>query len=248
MAFAKPTQLTSWSFSRYSTYKQCPLRAKLLYLEKLPEPKNPAMDRGNTIHQLAEQFVKGALPRLPAELKAHGDLFKRLKAKRKKMPDQVLVEDTWAFTKDWSRTVWNDWTGCVLRIKMDCAELTVPGDGAPALTINDWKTGKFSPQYNVEDYLEQLQLYALGALKIFGAQHPGLRVLPRLVYLDAGVMYPDYTLPETKVYTVADLVPLTKAWEKKVTPLLRDKTFAPRPSDKCRWCHFSQAKGGPCKF
>ena len=144
MPWNKPTQIKSWSYSRYSTYAQCPYKAKLLYIDKLPMTRNDAMIRGDAIHKLAEKFLKGELPRLPAELKNFAEDFKELKALRKKKPEMISIEETWAMRSDWSETVWDDWAGCWLRIKTDVSHLTEE-DNAPVCVITDYKTGKFRP-------------------------------------------------------------------------------------------------------
>lgn len=235
-------QITSWSFSRYNDYRQCPLKAKLKHVDKIAEPGNDAMERGNMIHDLAERYIKGFIPRLPPELVKFKEVFAALKKQYKKRTNGMVVEDTWAFTKDWTETQWNDWTHCVVRIKLDCAvhedEIT--------LRVKDWKTGKFRPEQN-EEYVEQLELYALAALVL----HPHIeRVLPELVYLDLGIVYPPEDEP--LVFTRADIPRLKKLWEKRTKAMLNDKTFAPRPNDKCKWCFYRNsnkaAGGGQCKY
>lgn len=246
MAWSKPTTITSWSFSRYSQYKKCPLAAKFAFIDKIQQPQNDAMKRGDAIHKMAEAYVKGVTRALPVELKKFTKLFKDLKARLKKRPETITVEETWAFRKDWSRTVWNDWTGCWVRIKLDVAwvdETTV--------FVNDYKTGKFNPQFGLDDYLEQLELYAAAALIIYADRGPNLKVIPSLHYLDHGITYPPEG--EEKVYTPKDLPALKKQWEKRTKPMLNDKTFAPKPNRLCGWCFYGQdgkAKGGPglCKF
>lgn len=241
MAWKKPTTITSWSYSRLSTYEQCPQLAKYKYIDKLPEPGSPAMERGSAIHKAAEDFLNGTIPRLPASLQFYGDEAKRVRKMRKADPESVTVETTWAFRADWTETKWNDWAGCRLRVKLDVAQLE-----DDTLTITDWKTGKYSPQWNLQGYVDQVELYATAALTLYGGDLPAVRVVPRLVFLDAGVVYPH--LEETKVFTVADAPRLRKTWEKRAKPMLADKKFAPRPSSKCRWCHFRKENGGPCKF
>ena len=71
--------ITAWSFSRYSTYKQCPAKLKYSAIDKLKEPPNAAMARGAAIHTLAEDYVKGKGKALPPELKLFADLFKMLR-------------------------------------------------------------------------------------------------------------------------------------------------------------------------
>lgn len=236
-------QIKSWSFSRYSDYKQCPLKAKLKHIDKIKEPPNKAMERGTEIHNKAEFYIKGKIGRLPKELKEFANLFKWLRKQYKKAISGMTVEETWAYTKKWDETAWNDWTGCWLRIKMDCA---FHEDDDATMIIKDWKTGKFRPE-NVEELVEQLELYALGAMIL----HEHIeKVKPMLVYLDQGTTYP--TNSEDLVFTRKDIPRLRKVWEKRVRPMFNDKKFPPRPNDRCCWCFFRKSNkangGGQCRY
>jgi PD-(D/E)XK nuclease superfamily len=223
--------LTAWSFSRYSMYKECPLKVKFTAIDKLKEPSNSAMERGNQIHNLAENYIKGTIKSLPPELKLFKDEITMLKKSFKKDSAAMVVED-------WSEAEWFDMIRCWVRIKLDCAH-HIDGE---TLVVTDWKTGKFRDEKN-QDYLEQLELYALSAMLM----HPHIeRVRPRLAYLDLGIYYP--APGNDLVYTRADIPKLQKAWEKRVKPMMSDTTFAPRPNNNCRWCYFGQSglkKGGP---
>lgn len=241
----KPTKplpkVTSWSFTRYSDYNKCPAFFRYKHLEKISEPGNDAMQRGSDIHKLAENYTKGIVKKLPEELALFAEEFAALKKQKIK-----IVEDTWAFKADWSETVWNDWAGCWLRIKMDAAYVNVEH---MALVPIDHKTGKCRDEEHAK-YLEQLELYAIGGL----LKYPEVKVVsPRLWYLDHGIVYPDPEEHEIE-FVRADLPGLQKKWEKKVIPIFKDTTFKPTPSDSaCRWCYFGQsgkAKGGPgvCRF
>lgn len=237
-------QLTSWSFSRYSTYQQCPLKAKLNFIDKIQEPPNQAMARGAQIHNLAEDYIKGKVAKLAPELASFKDEFKRLRTMFKKVSQSMVVEDQWAFTKDWDETAWNDWTGCWVRIKLDCAH----HEEDTILVVTDWKTGKYREEKN-EEYVEQLELYALSALLL----HEHIEeVRPRLAYTDLGRIYPNGEDEPELIYTRADIPRLKKLWEKRVKPMLNDKTFAPRPNSLCKWCFYragnKAAGGGQCKY
>lgn len=234
MATSKP--ITSWSFSRYSVYKQCPAKFKYKNIDKLPEPPSAAMERGSAIHNLAEGYVKGTIPKMPPELSLFKDQFNKLKKEKIK-----IVEESWAFRKDWSHTTWNSWSDCWLRVKMDAAYINVEHN---ALVVVDHKTGKCREEEH-NKYAEQLELYALAGLK----QYPDIAVVsPRLWYLDHGVTYPDPEEEELEFFRKDELA-LQKKWEKKVVPMFTDKTFKPTPSDSaCRFCHYSKARGGPCKY
>lgn len=240
MATLTLKKLTSWSFSRYTDYTTCPARAKYKHIDKLKEPPSPAVERGRRIHTLCEQYVKGELDKLPPELQLFKEEFAKLRKlyKNKKLP--MEVEENWAFTATWGPSQWDDWNGCWVRIKLDCAHCETPG----VVVITDYKTGKMN-DYNTSAYAEQLELYALAAL--LRSTWEEVTVLPRLMYLDHGVVYPPANQQIT--YTKADLPRLLATWNQRVKPMLADTRFAPKPSaNACRWCAFSASKGGPCKY
>lgn len=248
MAWLKPTNFTSWSFSRLNAWEVCPLAAKLSLIDKVPQPPrlpDHPMERGDRIHKLAEAYVKGDAPArpFPPELERFKEEFSRLRKLRRKDSELVVVEETWAFRKDWTVTRWDDWSGCWLRVKLDLCEF----DGETVRPI-DVKTGKFSPQWNLPDYLRQVELYALAALIVYADVGPELRVSPRLMYTDAGVVYPE--AGESQVYTPADLPGLKKKWERAAKPMLADRTFKPKPHRFCSSCHFrkdnKEQGGGQC--
>lgn len=155
-----------------------------------------------------------------------------------KISQSMIVEDSWAMTKAWEETAWNDWAECWLRLKLDCAH----HESDTVLVITDWKTGKFRPMKN-EEYVQQLELYALVALIL----HEHIEeVRPRLVYLDEGIIFPHEN--ERLVYTRKDIPRLKKEWEKRVKAMMSDTIFAPRPNNLCRFCHYRSENNGPCKF
>lgn len=228
-------QITSWSFSRYNVYKSCPAKAMYKFILKLPEPGSPQMDRGTDIHKLAEDYTKGILKKLPSELSLFKDEFAALK--RQKIKD---VEDSWTFKADWSLTTWNDWNGAWLRVKLDVGYLNPTHNVYVPI---DHKTGKFRQEKN-DEYEEQLQLYALAALKRF----PHIAaVSPRLWYLDDGIIHPNLDTDEI-VYYRKDEPYLEKLWQSKVKKMLSDKTFKPTPGNACRFCHYRKENSGPCKY
>lgn len=231
-------KLTSWSFSRYSDYKQCPAKAKFKHIDKLKEPPNKAMLRGLAIHGMAEDFIKGTVRRLPEELATFSDDLLLLREWYGTHEGSVLVEESWAFTREWDATEWSNWSECYLRVKTDVA--FYDNAAKTKLTIVDWKTGRQRPEKEA-DYVEQLELYVLSALKLL----PNVvEVRPWLAYVDSGSIYPD----STTVYTREDLTNLTTIWERRITPMMEDTVFPPNPGNACTWCHFKKANGGPCQF
>lgn len=257
MSWAKPQpqKLTAWSFSRWSVYDQCPLKAKLQFIDKIQEPSDPngPMARGDAIHKAAQAYIEGPgrTMKLIPELKGVNSTLQMLRKRYRADPESMTVEQTWAFKSDWTRTTWNDWRGCWLRIKVDVSWQEIDED-VLVVHVKDWKSGKFSPQYNLPEYLLQLDLYATGALTIFNDDDfPKVRVLPHLHYTDAQLTYP--ATGEEKVYTQKDKKRLQKEWTNRVKPMLNDTTFQAKPNSKCRWCFYGQAgkvKGGPgiCRY
>lgn len=201
------------------------------------------MARGAAIHEKAEQYIKGIAAKLDPELKQFSDVFKRMRVLYKKRTAGIVVEDDWAFTNSWDRTTWNDWVGCWLRVKLDNADNEDPD----VLNVRDWKTGKFKEDKN-EEYVEQLELYALTGLLL----HPHVKeVRPALYYTDVGIVYPPADKP--LIFTHEDVPRLKRLWEKRVGPMFKDKRFAPKANWSCRFCWYGQSgkvKGGPglCKF
>lgn len=227
-------KITQWSFSRWSTYQKCPALAKYKFIDKLPEPSSPPMERGTAIHKLAEDYTLGTLKKLPPELKLFTDEFKQLRKEKHRH-----IEEQWAFRRDWTECDWFD-KDCWVRIKLDAAYINVKYN---ALIPIDHKTGKFRPENN-EEYMLQLELYALAGL----AKFPDVEVVsPRLWYLDSGIIHPN-PAEEELIYTPADKPRLIKLWNQRTKPMLHDTTYKPKPNHGCTWCTFSKAKGGPCKF
>jgi hypothetical protein len=68
----------------------------------------------------------------------------------------------------------------------------------------------------------------------------------RLVFLDTGPRYDPVVVRKAADLERTDLPKAQKFWEGKVKAMLSDRVFAPRPNEKCKFCDFSQRKGGPC--
>jgi CRISPR/Cas system-associated exonuclease Cas4 (RecB family) len=231
---ATVSKMTAWSFSRWSDYQLCPLKAKLKHIDKIKEPGNEAMDRGSAIHKLAEDFTNLLIKKLPEELKAFKAEFMHLKKQG------AIVEDNWGFDRAWEPCAWDDWTHCWLRVKLDACYLADDG----WLVVIDHKTGKVN-----EEHLLQLSLYALVGLIMF-PDAKGVRT--RLWYLDHGIEVGGPTIDGMVTgpgdYPRSKMESLKAEWEKNVKAMFSDTKFAPRAGAKCRWCYFSKDKNGNCKY
>ena len=217
--------ITAWSYSRWSVYDKCPAQAGYKFVLKLKEPSNAAMDRGNTIHTEAEGWIKGWSGKLPASLSKLEVEYRELRSKK------ALAECEWAFTSTWEATSWfgkDAWC----RIKVDAV---VPPVG-DHLKLVDHKSGAD----RTELYIEQLGLYAIGGF----LSYPQVNTIePQFYYVDHGI-----TRGTEEPYYRHELPAMQRDWMKRVAPMLNDTRFAPKPGRHCTYCHFSKAKGGPCKF
>lgn len=224
--------ISAWSYSRWATYALCPLQFKFKFIDKLPEPGSPAMQRGNDIHVGIAAFLKGTATTLPRESMANPvivDLIQQIAT----FPDKE-VEQQWGYGAQWQPTGWFDrggekvWFRSVLDVGLMYEDLSYE--------LVDWKSGK---RYGSND--EQMETQALAVMKRF---KPVKHVTTRLAYMDEKGNNPF----EFAEFPVSHMQRLADKWEKKVQPMFDDTMFAPRPNDKCRFCFQAKSKGGKCAF
>lgn len=221
--------ITAWSYSRYADYRQCPLKFKLKHIDRLPDPGSPAMQRGNLIHKQAEDYIKAK--RKP---KLHVNLINVKRELEHCREAGAMAELPWGFKRDWEWTGRSDWFGpdVWFRAKTDVA---ISYDDNTGL-VGDWKTGR-----KYDENREQIELFGAVSLKRF----------PEWKMVDVRLWYTDVDPGDNEIqyeFTRKEGELILKDWEKKVVAMFKDKRFAPTPNDKCHWCPFSKAKGGPCKF
>lgn len=230
--------ITAWSYSRYADYKQCPLRFKLKYLDKVPMAASPAMDRGSQVHKLGELYLTAPKrPKaVPSEYAHFAEEMEQLHGLR------PLVEQQWGFTREWTPTGWfgrDTWLRIVCDVVVKYDDNTVD--------LIDFKTGR---KYDTNE--EQVELFSSGAFmkwpeveivqtRLWYVDQPSDNEVLRTYARDDGVTDDD----GKKLKSFSEI---RREWEAKVVPMFKDKRFAPTPNDKCRWCDFSKSKGGPCKY
>lgn len=221
--------LSAWSFSRYTTWQQCPFKLYLTAIERLKEPKNAAMERGIQIHKLAERFIQGSLGEvLPAELSEYEELFWELRDEFD--AENVDVEQQEAVTEEWDATGYFD-QDVWLRVKKDVRVVIQDG----VVNIIDWKTGK-----KRDGYEDQLELYAVSE----PAFVDGLkRIDVSLCYLDIG---PDVQVDAR--FSVREAELLKKKWTIEGNKVTRERRWGATPNGLCSWCHFRRDNGGPCIY
>ena len=221
-------KVQAWSYSRWSDYDQCPSKFMYKHLMKLPDPGNAAMARGNAIHKLAEDFVKGKTKKLPPELAGVKDQIAHMR------DNNAIAEQMWGFKNSWDWIGRSGWFGDDVWFRAK-ADVVVTYDDDTLLLV-DWKTGK---KYLSNE--DQVRLFALAGFKRF----------PNVTEVDTRLFYTDSPADDNEIqftYTLADAKLIQKDWDKKVTPMFKDRKFAPKPNQWCSRCAFSKGNGGPCRF
>lgn len=231
-----PKKITAWSYSRLTTYQQCPAKLRYSALDRIPIKENDAMRRGQEIHKEAELYITSARQpsKIPESLELFEEEFKAVRKLLKKKGYRIFTEQQWAFTKDWTPCDWFA-RNCWVRVVVDLGILN-ENDGV--LTIIDHKTGKAR-----DDHKDQLKIYGTAGFAKFPAIE---QVQAGMWYLDQGFINDDSD--EYVQFEVDELDGLIKHWNQEVKPLFNDRTFAPRPNNLCSWCDYSAANGGPCKY
>jgi len=211
----------SWSYSRWSCFHSCKAKYKYQFIDKIPQPPSPAMERGKEIHSKGEMFIKGKIRGMPPAYKHFAQELRSIKKYG------AEAEESWAVTSEWKRCEWfSNIAWC--RSKTD-AHLYVPEE--KEVVVIDFKTGRQYPSHK-----DQAELYSLKGLLFY----PEANVATvEFWYLDSGDL-------RTYEYNRKAVKPLTTRWNRRADEMTREKKFAPNPGSACRWCPYSIHKGGPC--
>jgi CRISPR/Cas system-associated exonuclease Cas4 (RecB family) len=226
------SKIEAWSNSRLDTFESCPHRAYLQYVEKIPQPplvipegkdEHP-LTRGLRVHDAAEAFVKEDVLLIP-ELQSFEEQFLEARELFRTTPHNCIVEEDWAFNKEWKKTGWrsDDTWG---RLKLD---LGIIDDDY--MDIVDYKTGKkYGPKH-----IQQGQLYAIVCFERF----PQLQnVKTSFWYVDSGT-----TLDAT--YTRLQGRILRDGYDQRARVMTETTVFPAKPSSwTCRFCPYGEGKDG----
>ena len=211
-----------WGFSKLDCFRSCPQKFKFQFLDKLPQPSSPALERGSAIHDQAEAYLRGWISALPMPLNTWQEEFDNLREMN------CQPEAAWGFDREWQ--LLPNWlhSATWLRAKSDAHY--IQGD---TLIIIDFKTGK----YRVPS-TEQIELYAIC----------GACVYPHIDKVTAEFWFIDADNTYAKQYTRPHLEELKRKYEHYVAPIYTEEQWAPAPSMECKWCTYSKSKGGPCAY
>lgn len=219
------------SHSRLSTYRSCPRKFKLQYLDKAfpDDSDNPHFVRGNRIHEQLEHFVmwKNAgetfdQPAMTQEAKnAIPILEKIFSSYTSVLPEQKLCIDA-----NWRKVGWFD-KRAHLRAILDLVAFK-PGRGL----ICDYKTGKVR-EYN--EYGGQLHL---NAAMLFAVE-------PDIQEVDVAYLFVDHK-QTIKVHFHRDQFEEFKNhFETEHTQVNTEADWAPKINQYCKWCPATRTQ---CEF
>lgn len=227
--------IKSWSYSRLTTAEQCMFRAKLAYIDRIPEPERPlppgktehANDRGTRIHTGAELFIQKDVELLP-ELQAFAPEMRRLRELYRQ--GKVSLEGEWAVDKDWNDTHWRS-SDAWARIKLDAFVHLTPEEGV----VIDYKTGKKFG--NEIKHGEQGQLYQLAAFLRY----------PRLEVIDVEFWYTDQNDITHTRYTRDQGLRFFANFDRRGKRITTATEFPANPNIfSCRWCPYGPSGTGHC--
>lgn len=229
------SSIKQWSFSRLSVFEQCKYRAKLQYVDKIPEPERPlppgktehANERGNRVHDAAEMFVKADIT-LIDELQHFATEMRALKALYAE--GKVSLEGEWAHNKNWEPVAWAS-SDAWLRLKLDAFIHESPTHGI----VVDYKTGR--KHGNEVKHSEQGQLYMVSCF----LRNPALELVTvEFWYLDQD----DLT---QVVYTRAQMEHFLRKFTVSGDKLTSCTDFPPNPNMfSCKWCPYGPKGTGHC--
>ena len=212
----------TWSLNRLKTFEACHAKFNYQYNVGLERgPAGPAAQRGIDIHKEIENSIKGITP----EPHAAGHVSQHLAA-LKLSGCPVHAEYNLKLDREWKAVLSGDyWYHGVIDL------LAFPEPGLAH--IRDWKTGKIYP-----DHDQQKELYSLA---VFCAFPETQEIQTFFDYLDLGKTI-------TRTFHPHMIDPAKERWSARVARMEAATEFMPMPGYACRWCNYSQSKGGPCRF
>lgn len=224
--------ITRWSYTALAKFRICPMSIFLSKVMKYEEvTKNEAMERGNKIHKMAEDYVQGEILDLPKELSKFQDKFEWLREEY--LEGNVTIEHNWGFDKDWNPVSWRD-KNCWAMIKLDASVKMTSTE----MLVIDHKTGK--------KFGNEMKHRAQGLVYVVGT----FMQYPEVDYVRFEFWYLDQGQQEKVVgeYTREQMGQILLPRIEKQAHELTDATkFPPQPSvENCRFCPHKE--NGKCDY
>jgi len=212
-----------WSWSQLQTWRECPFKARLRYIDRAPEPpraKDDPRDRGIALHKAAEDYLLKGAP-LDHAFAPFAVQMAELKNLNPEVEQRNYLDRNWFPCDRDSR-----WAVYIPDVRATVGDTT--------LTI-DFKTGK---KYGNEvKHFGQLQFYSVGdwCAKPTVSHHIG-----EIWYIDQKDIVPHQ-------FSNTQLEQARARLDEEVTRMMADKIHAPRPNKvSCKYCPYSPRGTGAC--
>lgn len=210
------------SWSRLSSYLECPYKFKSQYVTKdyPDDSNNPHFVRGKRIHKQMEDYIgfkKGHIP-MPS-MSAEANRGKSMVDKLFENFDVIVPERQLATDMDWKK---NDWFGKPTVVKYRCIIDTMAMRNREILSI-DWKTGK------VREYDA-----AHGQLHLSSAMI--MSVLPEIDTITNSYVFLDHKQSISIKIDRSDVQKEIDYFDKQYEIVNNDKEFKPTKHEYCGYC------------
>lgn len=224
--------IKAWSHSRLGVFETCKKRAKLQYIDRIPEPdRGPppkgewANDRGNRVHDAAEDYIKSNRDDIIIELTNFAPELRRVREMYTQ--GKVEGEQMWYFDSAWGVVSGDVYEDIWLRIKLD---LLVNITNTEAVVI-DYKTGRRSG--NEIKHAEQCQLYQVGAFLRY----------PKLEKVTTELWYTDQDEIATMTFTRKQGERFLSGFNIRGLEITTATDFPSNPNAySCKWCPYSPSR------
>ena len=221
----------AWSISGLLEFEQCPHRTYLKRIAKSPQPElmeDHPLVRGRRIHTEVEEYISDKTDKFPSSGKKMQSTLDYCRDRFR--AGLATVEERWGFDETWTPTDWFD-NSVWCRMATDCFIST-----ADTAEIYDWKTGKSFG--NEVKYMQQMQLYAIGA---FMRMSDLTYVDVRLGFLDDG------KIREKSFSRGKRLNKLIAKFTERGNRMLNCVDWRPKPNVmNCKFCPFGPTGTQAC--
>lgn len=218
----------TFSYSKISTFKQCPYKYKLIYIDKLAKTEvNEALIKGSKIHSLLENYETLDSNAEYADIVLN---FARSAIGNDILSKQSTREHCVKFDKDLNANdnLSKDETyliGYIDRINA-YTETTPQGETISKIDLIDFKTGKYKdPRF--QDY-EQLGIYGLYMFSKY----------PKLESLKLRYVYVEHSKENSKTMTKEEVPVKKQLLKNDLHEIENTQNFEKKPHRLCDWCEF----------
>jgi len=230
---AKPDKFVPGSFSTIKKYELCARWYYIAKILKVPDPAGEAADRGNAVHKVGENYLRGKRKTLTKDWK----YFEKDMASLKRKQSSLVVEEEWAFDSKWESVKWKA-KNVYMRMKLDALYAL----NRYVMVMVDFKTGKIKET----DHCDQAGLYALGVFLRY----------PKVKKINVEFWYLDHDEVLMWTFYRYEMETLQESWDFRLQRMNNDHRFLPSPSGLCppskrnpNWkgCPFNCYNTGHCE-